>query len=124
MLVQDKDYVQWPKPLKIDSKRRDPDKYCQFHRTHRHDTNDCYQLIHEIKRLVKRGHIQNFIKKMKWQRPQLRETKGRVMIQIKVPMNDGSSNTINMILGGTGGRMSQMGKKRRRIENENKMEVL
>ncbi|XP_021623896.1 uncharacterized protein LOC110623286 [Manihot esculenta] len=34
MAVQDKEFLQWPKPLRAEASQRDPDKYCQFHRTH------------------------------------------------------------------------------------------
>ncbi|XP_021627563.1 uncharacterized protein LOC110626117 [Manihot esculenta] len=42
MVVQDKKFLQWPKPMKADASSRDPDKYCQYHRTHGHDTNNYY----------------------------------------------------------------------------------
>lgn len=64
MVVQDKEYVQWPKLMKTDPKKKDPDKYCQFHKIHRHDTNNCYQLLYEIERLIKRGHLKNFVRKV------------------------------------------------------------
>ncbi|XP_021612947.1 uncharacterized protein LOC110615414 [Manihot esculenta] len=28
MAVQDEEFLQWPKPMKVDASRRDPDKYC------------------------------------------------------------------------------------------------
>ncbi|XP_021611927.1 uncharacterized protein LOC110614642 [Manihot esculenta] len=52
--VQDKDFIQWSKSMKAEANRRDSDKYCQYYETHGHDTNDCYQLINEIERLIKR----------------------------------------------------------------------
>ncbi|XP_021595171.1 uncharacterized protein LOC110602053 [Manihot esculenta] len=42
LAVQDKDFVQGPKPMKADASRMDLDKYCQYHRTRGHDMNDCY----------------------------------------------------------------------------------
>ncbi|XP_021603908.1 uncharacterized protein LOC110608937 [Manihot esculenta] len=69
MAVQDKDFLLWSKPMKADASRRDPDKYCQYHRTHGHDTNSCYQLINEIERLIKRGHLRNFVKNLEGERP-------------------------------------------------------
>ncbi|XP_043805304.1 uncharacterized protein LOC122721516 [Manihot esculenta] len=69
MAVQDKEFLQWPRPMKAEANQRDPDKYCQYHRTHGHDTNNCYQLIAEIERLIKRGHLRNFVKKPEGQRP-------------------------------------------------------
>ncbi|XP_021631830.1 uncharacterized protein LOC110629224 [Manihot esculenta] len=40
--VQDKEFLQWPKPIRAEASQRDPDKYFQYHRTNGHDTNDCY----------------------------------------------------------------------------------
>lgn len=51
--------------MKVVISKRDLDKYCQYHRTCGHDTNDYYQLINEIDRLIKRGHLINFVKKSK-----------------------------------------------------------
>lgn len=42
-------------PLRTDANERDPDKYYQYHRMHGHETNDYYQLINKIERLIKRG---------------------------------------------------------------------
>ncbi|XP_021616527.1 uncharacterized protein LOC110617827 [Manihot esculenta] len=102
--------------MKAKANRRDPDKYCQYHRTYGHDTNNCYQLINEIERLIKRGHLRNFVKKPEGQRPQQNVVVERPHNQTGGPVNDGSSGMINMIVGGIGGRMSRKGKKRSRME--------
>lgn len=60
--VQRKNLLQWAQPLQTDPKGRDPYKYCQFHRVHGHDINNCYQLKNEIEKLIKRGYLKNFIK--------------------------------------------------------------
>ncbi|XP_021602621.1 uncharacterized protein LOC110607765 [Manihot esculenta] len=114
MAVQDKDFLQWPKPMKVDANRRYPDKYYQYHRTYGYDTNNYYQLISEIERLIKKGHLRNFVKK-----PEERPRRQRAG-----PVNDGSSGTINMIIGGTGGRMSRKGRKRSRSREGSSSEVL
>ncbi|KAG8634350.1 hypothetical protein MANES_17G026299v8 [Manihot esculenta] len=124
MAVQDKEFLQWPKPMKSEADQRNPDKYCQYHRTHGHDTNNCFQLIAEIERLIKRGHLKNFIKKSEGQRPQ-----SSLAVQVPRrtgtgPVNDGSSGTINMIVGGTGGRMGRRGKKRNREGETSSTEVM
>ncbi|XP_021622999.1 uncharacterized protein LOC110622706 [Manihot esculenta] len=125
MVVQDKDFLQWPKPMKADASRRDPNNYCQYHRTHSHDTNSCYQLISELERLIKRGHLWNFVKKPEGERPQQNATAERPRRQGAGPMNNGSSGTINMIVGGTGCRMSRRGRKRSRSgEGSSSSEVL
>lgn len=81
-------------------------------------------MIYKIERLIKRGHLRNFVKKMEGQRPQLGETREKVRRQIKAPVNDGSNGMINMIVGGIGGQMSRRGKKRGRTENKSNMEVM
>lgn len=48
--VQDKDFIQWPKPIKAEANKKDSDKYCQYHQNHDHDTNHCYQLMNKIER--------------------------------------------------------------------------
>ncbi|XP_021629676.1 uncharacterized protein LOC110627639 [Manihot esculenta] len=32
LAVQDKEFVEWPRPLRTEADQRNPDKYCQFHR--------------------------------------------------------------------------------------------
>ncbi|XP_043816658.1 uncharacterized protein LOC110624299 [Manihot esculenta] len=112
MAVQDKEFVEWPRPLRTEADQRNPNKYCQFHRTHGHDTSNCFQLIAKIERLIKRGHLKNSVKKSEGQRPQ--PNSATQAPRRAGAVNDGSSGTINMILGGTGGRMSCRGKKRSR----------
>ncbi|XP_021598823.1 uncharacterized protein LOC110604823 [Manihot esculenta] len=122
--VQDKEFLQWPKPLRAEASRRDPNKYCQFHHTHGHNTNDCYQLINEIERLIKRGHLRNFVKKPEGERPQQNPTVERPRRLGSGLVNDGSGRTINMIVGGTGGRMSRRGRKRGRDGEGSSNEVM
>ncbi|XP_043809021.1 uncharacterized protein LOC122722394 [Manihot esculenta] len=110
--------------MKAEVSRRDPNKYCQYHRTHGHDTNYCYQLISEIERLIKRGHLRNFIKKPEGERPQQNPAVERPRRLGVGPVNDGFSGTINMIVGGTRGRMSRRGKKRSRDGEGSSSEVM
>ncbi|XP_021598897.1 uncharacterized protein LOC110604919 [Manihot esculenta] len=110
--------------MRAEVDRRNPDKYCQYHRTHGHDTNNCYQLISEIKRLITRGHLRNFVKKPEWEKPQQNPVVERPRRLGAGPVNDGSSRTFNMIVGGTGGRMNRRGKKRGRDEEGSSSEVL
>ncbi|KAG8645588.1 hypothetical protein MANES_10G076111v8 [Manihot esculenta] len=124
MAVQDKEFLQWPKPMKSEADQRNPDKYCQYHRSHGHDTNNYFQLIAEIERLIKRGHLKNFVKKPEGQRPQPGPTTQTPRRIGAGPVNDGSSGTINMIVGGTGGRMSRRGKKRNREGETSNSEVM
>ncbi|XP_043809109.1 uncharacterized protein LOC122722469 [Manihot esculenta] len=77
---------------------------------------------HEIERLIKRGHLKNFVKKPEEQRPQ--PNSATQASRRAGAVNDGSSGTINMIVGGTGGRMSHRGKKRSREGESSGAEVM
>ncbi|XP_021616528.1 uncharacterized protein LOC110617828 [Manihot esculenta] len=95
--VQDKDFIQWPKPMK---------------------------LINEIERLIKRGYLRNFVQKLKGQRPQQNAAVERPQRLAGGPVNDDSSGTINMIVGETEGHMSRRGKKRSRNREGSSAEVM
>ncbi|XP_043817339.1 uncharacterized protein LOC122725002 [Manihot esculenta] len=110
--------------MKAEASQRDPDKYCQYHHTHCHDTNNYYQLISEIERLIKRGHLRNFVKKPEGERTQQNPTTERPRRSGTGPVKDSSSGTINMIVGGTGGRMSRRGRKRGRDGEGSGTEVM
>ncbi|XP_043818227.1 uncharacterized protein LOC122725261 [Manihot esculenta] len=110
--------------MRAEANQRDLDKCCQYHRTHGHDTNNCYQLISEIERLIKRGHLRNFVKKLEGERPQSNPAAQTPRRTGAGPVNDDSSGTINMIVGGTGGRMSRRGKKRGRDGEGSSTEVM
>jgi hypothetical protein len=44
--------LQYPSPLKPNPSLKFSKKYCQFHREKGHDTEDCYALKKEVKRLL------------------------------------------------------------------------
>ena len=47
--------------MKTDPTRRDMTKYCDFHRDHGHQTDDCIQLKKEIEFLIRRGHLCRYV---------------------------------------------------------------
>ncbi|GAA0138377.1 hypothetical protein LIER_00134 [Lithospermum erythrorhizon] len=51
-----------PKPVRMRSApgRRDKTHYCEYHREHGHDTNECKILNAEIVKLIKRGYSKEF----------------------------------------------------------------
>ncbi|XP_057969571.1 uncharacterized protein LOC131158730 [Malania oleifera] len=63
MQIRKKNYVSWPELMRTYLHKRNMSKFCQFHRDHRHDTEECIQLKKEIKALMKRGYLSRFIKK-------------------------------------------------------------
>ena len=47
--------------MKTDPTKRDITKYCEFHRDHGHQTDDCIQLKKEIEFLIQRGHLCHYV---------------------------------------------------------------
>nr|XP_027088503.1 uncharacterized protein LOC113709849 [Coffea arabica] len=51
-----------PRPLAGDKSRRDQGLYCAYHRDVGHDTEDCRHLKKDIEKLIKRGHLGQFVR--------------------------------------------------------------
>ena len=47
--------------LKSPPEKRDREKYCRFHRDHGHNTKDYFRLKIAIEKLIKRGHLAEFV---------------------------------------------------------------
>ncbi|XP_073129305.1 uncharacterized protein [Henckelia pumila] len=52
-----------PRPMQNNPKRQRSEKYCHFHKDKGHNTEDCFSLRAEIEKLIKRGHLENFVDK-------------------------------------------------------------
>ncbi|XP_057949272.1 uncharacterized protein LOC131144550 [Malania oleifera] len=63
MQIRKKDYVSWPEPMRTPLHKRNVSKFCQFHKDHGHNTEECIQLRNKIEALIKRGYLSRFIKK-------------------------------------------------------------
>ena len=50
-----------PSKLKSPPEKRDWEKYCQFHRDHGHNTEDCFRLKMAIEKLIERGHLADLV---------------------------------------------------------------
>ncbi|XP_021802679.1 uncharacterized protein LOC110746747 [Prunus avium] len=61
--VKDKPWVKRPPPLKGDPDKRDTRKYCAFHGTNGHTTNNCFAWKTHLEELVREGHCTEFIAK-------------------------------------------------------------
>ncbi|XP_019261286.1 PREDICTED: uncharacterized protein LOC109239213 [Nicotiana attenuata] len=51
------DKVRWPKQMKSNPNRRNPDHWCEFHHDHSHKTADCRLLQGEVEHLLKQGYL-------------------------------------------------------------------
>ncbi|XP_034229390.1 uncharacterized protein LOC117638368 [Prunus dulcis] len=72
--VNNKPWVRKPPPLKGDPDKRDTSKYCVFHGTHGHTTNNCFALKAHLEELAREGHCTEFIAKQAIQRIKDRDT--------------------------------------------------
>ncbi|GAA0155894.1 hypothetical protein LIER_13515 [Lithospermum erythrorhizon] len=60
--VEDKRIFSRPQKIKALPNRTDQKKYCEYHNDHGQDTDECRVLKEEIERLVRRGHLKEFVK--------------------------------------------------------------
>ncbi|XP_019233702.1 PREDICTED: uncharacterized protein LOC109214260 [Nicotiana attenuata] len=51
------DKVRWPKEMRSNPNRRNPDHWCEFHNDHGHKTDDCRLLQGEVDHLLKQGYL-------------------------------------------------------------------
>ncbi|GFS30941.1 hypothetical protein Acr_00g0014890 [Actinidia rufa] len=58
---KNEDIVKWLGKIKINSLRRNKNKYCEFHKAHGHNTKDYFQLKKQIVDLIKRGYLRKFV---------------------------------------------------------------
>ncbi|GFY95426.1 hypothetical protein Acr_10g0008110 [Actinidia rufa] len=59
--IKHEEFVKWPGKIKTDPQKRNRNKYCEFHRDHGHNTEDCFQLKEQIADLIKRGYLRKYI---------------------------------------------------------------
>jgi hypothetical protein len=53
-----------PTPLNPNSKKN-PKKYCEFHRDHGHDANSCWKLQRQIEQALQSGQLAHLVKEIK-----------------------------------------------------------
>jgi hypothetical protein len=59
--IKNEPFFMWPVPLGGDPTRRDPNKYCSYHREKGHMTEKCYTLKKHLEDLAKAGHLHRYI---------------------------------------------------------------
>ena len=91
-----------PAKLKRSPEKRNRDEYCRYHKDHGHDTEDCFKLKVAIEKLIKKGHLAEFVTNNRQTRPDVRP------LEQQQPLGN-----INVVSGGTfGGGNSQSSRKR------------
>lgn len=63
--LKDDPNFKWPPTLEKTVEGWDRTKYCQYHRTHRHLTNQCKALKRYLENLIQQGDLQQYVKSTK-----------------------------------------------------------
>ena len=61
--IRDDPSLKWPRPLHSSPNVHDKRKYCRFQKDHGHYTEDCRDLKEQIEELIRRGKLQQYVKK-------------------------------------------------------------
>ncbi|XP_010253020.1 PREDICTED: uncharacterized protein LOC104594434 [Nelumbo nucifera] len=111
MQIHDRNYIRWLEKMRTQSNKRNHDKYCEFHRDHGHDTENCFDLHNHIEDLIKRGYLSRFIKSEKLTQEE------QCMEDARPPPRAPPASVIHVIPGGiaVGGESSSGNKKYARL---------
>ena len=60
-MIQDMSDFRWPKPIKTYLTKRDWNKKCVYHKDHFHTTEQYRSLHYLVARLIKVGHLKQYI---------------------------------------------------------------
>ncbi|RVW62167.1 hypothetical protein CK203_062585 [Vitis vinifera] len=61
-MIRDMSDFRWPRPLGTDPSKRDHSKRCAFHKEHGHTTETCRCLHYLVERLIKAGHLKQYLR--------------------------------------------------------------
>ena len=61
MQIKDDPSLKWPEKMKGDPNNCNRNKYCRFHRDHRHDTDECFDLKQQIENLIRQEKLRSFL---------------------------------------------------------------
>ncbi|XP_070025831.1 uncharacterized protein [Nicotiana sylvestris] len=86
------DKVRWPKEMRSNPNRRNPDHWCEFHNDHGHKTADCRLLQGEVDHLLKQGYLTELFSE--------RGKQAYVKNKQETPKPPSPKRTVNVISGG------------------------
>ena len=61
-MIRELSDFRWPKPIKANPAKRDHNKKCTYHKEHGHTTKQCRSLHYLVERLIKAGHLKQYIR--------------------------------------------------------------
>ena len=59
--IKNEPFFSWPALLGGDPSKKDPNKYCSYHREKDHMTERCYSLKQHLEELAKAGHLRRYL---------------------------------------------------------------
>ena len=62
LMIQDLFDFRWPEPLRADAAKMDHNKKCAYHKEHGHTTETCRSLHYLVERLIKAGHLKQYLR--------------------------------------------------------------
>ena len=71
-MIQGLSDFKWPRPIGTDPSTRDRSRRCAFHKDHGHTTETCRALQYLVERLIKAGHLKQYLRS---------DTEGRITSQ-------------------------------------------
>ena len=89
-MIQDLSDFRWPEPIRTDPAKRDHSKKCAYHKEHGHTTERCKSLHYLVERLIKAGHLKQYLHSKARVRdtPQNRDSRTtRALVAPKVVIN-------------------------------------
>ena len=60
-MIRELSNFRWPGPIKADPAKSDHNKKCVYHKEHEHTTEQCGSLHYLVERLIKAGHLKQYI---------------------------------------------------------------
>ena len=102
MQIKDDPSLKWPEKMKGDPNKSNKNKYCRFHKDHRHDTDECYNLKQQIENLIRQGKLRHFVGRDHKDE----KLKGKMEESSRPPLEE-----IRVIIGGTSAELSSKSKK-------------
>ena len=60
-MIQDLFDFRWPGPIRTNLAKRDHSKKCAYHKKHGHTTEQCRSLHYLVERLIKAGHLKQYL---------------------------------------------------------------
>ena len=84
-MIRDLSDFRWPESIKVDSAKWDRSKMCVYHKDHNHTTKQCKSLHYLVERLIKVGHLKQYVRATGGQRETARDLAAQVPTFLAAP---------------------------------------